>query len=215
MLIEMNVKTEARETRQKIAAMATRLAIVEAANRLFVERGYMATTIDQIASDSGVAVQTVYNSIGPKRTVLSAVLDHIASGPHNPIPVPVFMRRRVAAARTGRGVVRVLAAWFAEVHGRAGPMLRVLRDATAFDAEIAELERVRDARRFHNYQEAARAISERGELRAGLDNADAAAVIWSLGNAEIYRFLVLEQAWTPARYRLWLERGLRAELLDR
>ncbi len=210
----MDVKSQPRRTRPTIAADATRQTIVEAARRSFVERGYMATTIDEIASASGVAVQTVYNSIGPKRAVLSAVLDHVAAGPESPASVPDFMRRRVAATRTGRGAVRVLAAWFVEVHGRLGPMLRVLRDAAAFDAEIAELERARDARRFHNYHEAARAIAGRADLRAGLAIADAAAIIWSLGNAEIYRFLVLEQAWTPGRYRRWLERGLRAGLLS-
>jgi len=210
----MDVKSQPRRTRPTIAADATRQTIVEAARRSFVERGYMATTIDEIASASGVAVQTVYNSIGPKRAVLSSVLDHVAAGPESPAAVPDFMRRRVAATRTGRGAVRVLAAWFVEVHGRLGPMLRVLRDAAAFDAEIAELERARDARRFHNYHEAARAIAGRADLRAGLAIADAAAIIWSLGNAEIYRFLVLEQAWTPGRYRRWLERGLRAGLLS-
>lgn len=209
----MDVKTLPNRTRQEIAADATRRTIVETAHRLFIQRGYMATTIDQIALASGVAVQTVYNSIGAKRIVLAAVLDHVTAGPESPAPVPVFMRRRVAATRTGSGAVRVLAAWFADVHGRVGPMLRILRDAAAFDTEIAEVERERDARRFHNYHEAARVMAERGDLRAGLPIPDAAAVIWSLGNAEIYRFLVLEQAWTPDRYRRWLERGLRTQLL--
>ncbi|MBA2632808.1 MAG: TetR/AcrR family transcriptional regulator [Chloroflexi bacterium] len=208
----MNVKVQ---RRQAIAADATRHTIVEAAHTLFVERGYVATTINDIASASGVAVQTVYNSVGPKRAVLAAILDHVAAGPETPTPVPVFMRRRVAATRTGRGAVRVLAAWFAEVHGRLGPMLHVMRDAAAIDPEVAQVERVRDVRRFHNYHEAARIIAERGDLRANLRLEDAAAVIWSLGNAEIYRFLVLQQAWTPDHYRRWLERGLRDELLRR
>jgi AcrR family transcriptional regulator len=209
----MEVKPPPHRRRPAFAAVATRRTIVEAAQLAFIERGYMATTIDQIASASGVAVQTVYNSVGPKRAVLAAVLDHVTAGPESPSSVPDFMRRRVAATRTGRGAVRVLAAWFAEVHGRLGPMLRVLRDAAAFDPGIAELERARDARRFHNYHEAARVIAERADLRVGLGIADAAALIWSLGNAEIYRFLVLEQAWTPDRYRRWLEHALRAGLL--
>ncbi|MEO6578818.1 MAG: TetR/AcrR family transcriptional regulator [Candidatus Limnocylindria bacterium] len=209
----MDVKPGPRRTRQELGADATRRAIVEAAHRLFVGRGYVATTIDEIAGAAGVAVQTVYNSIGPKRRVLSAVLDHITAGPESPTAVPVFMRKRVEATRSARGAVRVLAAWFAEVHGRVGPMLRVLRDAAAVDLEVAEVERRRDTRRFHNYHEAAGVIAERGELRPGLRISDAAAVIWSLGNAEIFRFLVLDKGWTPQRYRRWLERGLQAELL--
>lgn len=209
----MAVKGEARSTRQAVAADATRHVIVNAAQRLFLERGYVATTIDDIAASAGVAVQTVYNSVGPKWAVLSGVIDHVAAGPDSPTPVPVFMRERTARARTGVGVIRVLVGWFTEVHGRAGPMLRVLRDATAVEPQIAELERTRAARRFRNYHEAGQAIADRGDLRAGMTIEEAAAVIWSLGNAEIYRFLVLEQGWSIDRYRRWLGRGLRAQLL--
>lgn len=209
----MAVKGEARSTRQAVAADATRHVIVNAAQHLFLERGYVATTIDDIAASAGVAVQTVYNSVGPKWAVLSGVIDHVAAGEDSPTPVPVFMRERTARARTGVGVIRVLVGWFTEVHGRAGPMLRVLRDATAVEPQIAELERTRAARRFRNYHEAGQAIADRGDLRAGMTIEEAAAVIWSLGNAEIYRFLVLEQGWSIDRYRRWLGRGLRAQLL--
>ena len=41
--------------------------IVEAASRLFLESGYHATSIGQIATEAGVAVQTIYNTIGSKR----------------------------------------------------------------------------------------------------------------------------------------------------
>lgn len=200
--------------RQQAAAAATRLQIVRGAHSLFIQRGYAATTIPEIARISRVAVQTVYNSIGPKRAVLAVVLEYVAAGPEHPTPVPAFMHRRVSATRSGTGAVRVLAAWFADVHGRLGLMLSVLRDAAAFDPEVATLERARDARRFRNYHEAAGLLAHRGQLRAGLAIPEAAATIWGLGHAELYRFLVLEQAWTPARYRRWLDGQLRAQLLE-
>ena len=47
-----------------------------------------------IAADAGVAVQTIYNSIGSKRDLLSRVLDFAAAGDHGPIPVPQFLREQ-------------------------------------------------------------------------------------------------------------------------
>ena len=43
-------------SRRAAAAEETRLQIVEAARQLFVAQGYVATTIDAIADEAGVAV---------------------------------------------------------------------------------------------------------------------------------------------------------------
>jgi AcrR family transcriptional regulator len=59
-----------------ISAQATRGAIVSAASRLFFERGYHGTGIDDVAGAAGVAVQTIYNSVGSKRELLVQVLDY-------------------------------------------------------------------------------------------------------------------------------------------
>src|SRR5579871_244008 len=56
-------------------AGATRLAIVRAARQLFAQRGYAATTIEAIAAATGVAVQTVYATLGSKRAILVALID--------------------------------------------------------------------------------------------------------------------------------------------
>ena len=70
--------------------------IVEAASRLFLEHGYHATSIGRIASEAGVAVQTIYNAVGSKRDLLSRVLDFAAAGERSPVPVD----RAIAATRS-------------------------------------------------------------------------------------------------------------------
>src|SRR6266403_4226720 len=52
-------------------AEATRLAIVAAAGRLFAERGYAATSIEEIAAAAGVGRATVFNSVGGKPELLN------------------------------------------------------------------------------------------------------------------------------------------------
>ncbi|HTO25236.1 MAG TPA: helix-turn-helix domain-containing protein [Gaiellaceae bacterium] len=55
---------------REISAEARRRTIVAAASRLFFERGYHGTGIDDIAAAAGVAIQTIDNSMGSKRDVL-------------------------------------------------------------------------------------------------------------------------------------------------
>ena len=151
------------KTRRQIAAEETQRAIVEAAHALFLERGYHATSIGVVAAQAGVAVQTIYNSVGSKRDLLSRVLDYAAAGERAPTPVPTFMR-----------------------------------DQT---------EREPDPRRIIDQ------LVERGALREGLTPDDAAAVIFTLGHPDQYRFLVKEQGWPADRWAEWVRSALVAALL--
>src|SRR5438309_11240283 len=64
-------------------AKATRLAIAAAAGRLFAERGYAATSIEEIAAAAGVARATVVNSIGGKPELLQEAYRLAVRGPTN------------------------------------------------------------------------------------------------------------------------------------
>ena len=55
------------------AAQVTRAAIVEAARALFAERGYARTSVAAVAERAGVALNTVYTSIGGKPALVAAV----------------------------------------------------------------------------------------------------------------------------------------------
>ena len=61
-------------------AAETRRRIVDAAARLFLRHGYAATTMNAIAAEAGVAVQTVYASIRTKRDVLEMVIQLMVRG---------------------------------------------------------------------------------------------------------------------------------------
>ena len=66
-----------RPTRREVAAAETRREILRAARRLFAEHGYTATSLQQIAEESGVAVQTIYSSVGSKPALVLALNDLI------------------------------------------------------------------------------------------------------------------------------------------
>jgi AcrR family transcriptional regulator len=196
-------------TRQ-VPEVATRVA--DAAARLFLERGYVGTTIVALAEAAGVAVQTIYNVVGSKSDVLELVLDRAVSGPHVPRPVPEFMHERSAALDDAEEVVGLLAEWFVEVHARSGWVFQVIREAAAVDADVASLEQERERRRLVNYRAAAEVLAEKGPVRLG--DEETAAVIWSLGHPQVYRRLVLEGDWPPTKYREWIRSALRGALLE-
>ena len=202
--------SEIRKARQSARVEALRDAITSAADRLFRERGYVVTTLEvAVAAEAGVAIQTIYNSVGPKSALLSSVLDRAAAGPEAVKRVPEFMRERVAATSDVEGMVQVFADWFVEVMPRVAPIQAIFEEAGAVDKEIQKLGEARVAQRYRNYIEAGRELKARG----GGGDASAeelAASIWTIGHPNVFRFFVLEQGWPSARYRSWLERNLRA-----
>lgn len=197
---------------RRARAAVSRDAVVAAAGRLFVANGYVGTSVAAIASDAGVALQTVYNSVGSKADILSAVLDAHAQGPNAPSSVPEFMAERTTKARNGLEVVEILSDWFVEVHQRTAVVFGIIRQAAAVDPAAAVLERQRAERRRTNYLGAAKALRELGAIAAGREDEDIAAAIFTLGHPDIYRALVLEGGWTIAHYRVWLRDCLRGAL---
>jgi AcrR family transcriptional regulator len=200
--------------RRALAAEATRKAIVEAASRLFLELGYTGTTLAEIAREAGVAIQTVYNSIGSKRNVLAKVLDYAASGKHAPTPPGAFALAQGAEEPDARKSLDRLVEFWREARARTAPFYEILRQAAAVDPEAAEFERRRAAERFSSYRAGAQLLADRGALREGLTMDDAAAIYFATGHPEIYRSLVVEGNWTPEHWARWIRSTLEAALLS-
>jgi AcrR family transcriptional regulator len=201
------------KTRQQIAAEETQRVIVQAAARLFMESGYHATSIAQIAAQAGVAVQTIYNSIGSKRDLLSRVLDFAAAGENAPVPVPQFMREQSEREPDPHRIIEQLVEFWQGALPRTAPIFRVIREAAAIDPEAAALERDRSRQRLHNYAHAARLLDQRGALRDGLTIDQAAAAIFAIGHPETYRALVLDGNWKNREWAAWTRTTLQATLI--
>ncbi|WP_427172263.1 TetR/AcrR family transcriptional regulator [Arthrobacter sp. 92] len=197
--------------RRVAQAADTRAHIVATAGRLFDANGYVRTTIESVAAEAGVALQTVYNSVGNKAALLSAVLDAAASGP-GARQVLELMQERTRNAPDRGALMVVLADWFVEVHQRTGRIMTVISQAAAVDPDVAALEQHRALQRLERYHEAAAAVRERGGLTSGMTDGEAAAAIWSLGHPQTFRALVGSAGWTVEAYRDWILRALTAAL---
>lgn len=187
--------------------------ILEAAQRLFTERGYVATSIPAIAAEAGVAVQTIYNAIGSKRAVLGGVVELAVRRPDYPATPSETVGERIRAAQDPARIVGLLVDWLAQANARSAAIYRAIREAAAVEADAAELERTLADQRFGAYGEAAHELARRGGLRPGLTRDHAAATIWTLGHPDSYRYLRHGRGWSERRYRRWLAEQLSAALL--
>lgn len=64
-------------TRREEYAAATRQALLEASERLFVEQGYFATSVDQIAQEARVTRGAVYHHFTSKTLLFEALFEHV------------------------------------------------------------------------------------------------------------------------------------------
>ncbi len=154
----------------------TRRRILDAAGRLFVERGYLGTTLGAVAQAAEVSVQTVYNVVGGKATLLKAVYDVTLAGDDEPVPMsarPAF--RAVGDAPTARACLVAYAHLGRELSERLLPLVTVLlAQAAAGDADLAAFVATIEGERAVGTGHVAAHVAERFGLRDGLD-ADTAA----------------------------------------
>lgn len=204
-------------TGRRQRAAETRARIIDAATALFLERGYAGTTVPAIADRAGVAVETVYRSAAGKAGLLAAGVQSALAGGHGRADTPVELRagiRRVIDEPDPRSKLAAYAATQPGVWGRAGPLLSVLEEAAAADAELAELQRAHEQQRLDGMRRFAQHLHEAGALRADLDATRAADVLWTLCAQSTYDALVRSRGWSGTAYRHWLADMLVAALLE-
>ena len=200
-----------RRTRQ---AAATRARIIDAAGRLFAERGYAATTIDAVAAEADVAVETVYARFKNKRNLLGAFLDVSIVGDAE--PVPMLDRPEMQAVRDAtdqREKVRLFARVGRGVLERNAPVHAVLRTAAAVEPELDALVVEDDERRRATQRAFVEMLASAGPLRDGLSIGDATDTMSAIANPETYAYLTRRRGWTPARVERWLAENLSLLLL--
>ncbi|HEY0815324.1 MAG TPA: TetR/AcrR family transcriptional regulator [Pseudonocardia sp.] len=185
-------------------AQATRAKVVAAAGALFVERGYLDTTMADLAAAAGVAVQTLYLSFGSKAAVLKAVWE--TSGPDHP---PGWLDELRAAPDGPAALARHVAVTTAAVE-RSHPLDAVLRGAAA-DPEPAELLAAARAAALDAHNRAVDELADKPGFTADMSLQRATDVVATLLAPETYSLLVVEQGWTAPD---WAEWALRHLVLD-
>lgn len=204
------VKVGASRPSRKQKAQATRRRIVESALAAFTERGYAYTTVESVARDAGVAVQTVYFTFRTKGDLLQATYEHVVHGPENLPPHRTQWWRTVEDSSDVVTAVRALVDGTVELLDRAAPLVwAVLGDPTAREG----YEHNEGLRRDGN-ELLVRVLSDKHPLRDGLMPSTARDVLLVLTGPQLYCQLTRDLHWTPGQVADWIHGAVLRELFS-
>ena len=196
-------------------AAETRHAILRAGRDLFLDQGYGATTLDQIAAKAGVSKPTVFTAVGNKQAVLAAVRDVALAG--DDLPVPVAEREAFQAVVAEPDSFRALALMvehLAELWRRYGPIREVMRGAASNgEPALRHLWDRSEQQRHHGARAFIDTLTTKSPLRDGLDPDTATDIMWMHMNPDVYMGLVGRRGWSEAAYCQWLVDTLATALL--
>jgi AcrR family transcriptional regulator len=190
---------QAEETRQRILA---------AARSLFEQQGYALTTLEAIAERADVSPKTIAAVYGSKHALLRQVIDPEAFG--------LRFQQLLEELRATRDLARRLSLVAQITRQAYEPLvgsLELLRTAGTLTPDLEQLAQQVEARRRQNQTRLMAALHQQEALRPGLSLEEATDVLWALTSYELYRLLVVQQRWEPARYETWLARLLIDQLL--
>lgn len=186
-------------SRREEYAEATRLAIVSAARRLFAERGYFATKVDDIAALARVAPATVYAVSGGKETLLRTMMDLSTTDP--------IVEKTLAYIDTldqPAEILRVVASVSRQTREEFGDIMRVMLATAPHDEAVAQSLATATAR----YRDALMRISQRlgslGGLRDGMDVKQAVDVLWFYYGFWGIFVLLDDNGWSYDQAEKWL-----------
>jgi AcrR family transcriptional regulator len=194
--------------RRRADAQARQRRIVDAATSLFVEHGFGATSIDQIATAADVSSPTIYATYGSKAGVLAAAIEVALAGDDDGIPV--LNRAPTLTGTSGEhGAARfaAYAKFIRTLNERVAPLIRVMEQAASSDPALEEL---RSGLRVTLHADCSHWIDQLGAkaLRPGLSATHAVDMTATIISPYVYSMLTVDGAMTPDDYEQWLAHAL-------
>lgn len=184
----------------------TRRRILDAAIGLFLERGYLGATLQQVAAEAQVSVQTIYNVVGNKPVLLKAAYDFVLAGDDEPVPIserPTVVAIR--AAPDARTCLTGYARLARELGERTLPLVTMLSaQAATGDPDLAEFTETIENERAIGNRATVDLVATRFGLRDGLDTETAADILWALTAPDFIDRLVRRRGWGWVRFEEWL-----------
>jgi len=194
--------------------MATRRRIIEAALVRFRGEGYAATTMETIAADADVAVQTVYFTFHTKAELLLAALTVAGGDPNAPEdPVERTWFGRVMSAASGTRRLALIVELGNEIYGRVAPLMSAVRAAASVDPGVDLAWQGLAARRRDGMRRVIDVFARQDELRPGLDPELALDLLFGVHRSETYLAFTEECGWPIERFKAWQFTTLARQLL--
>ncbi|HCS59484.1 TetR family transcriptional regulator [Rhodococcus ruber Chol-4] len=198
-----------RSSLRRMQAAQTRRVVLEAATRLFAERGWVGTGMREVARTAGVSVETVYATFGSKADLLKSALDVAVVGDDAPVPLaarPAYTE--IGSGRTTGERIEITARMIALINERLHRLAAALRQGATVDpalaAVVADLERQRRL----SIADVAGVILGRHPDPGQVDE------LWVQAGDQVYALFIEGCGWSRVRYEAWLIDRIE-EILDR
>ena len=198
-----SVKRQYNSTRRQEQAAETRLRIIHAAHELFVAKGYGRTTIAEIASTAGVAIETVYAAYRNKHTLLRQVWYVSFRGDEEDVrlldrpEIRAVLAEPDLATRFVQHAVVITA-----VFRRITPLLTALQGAAASESAAGAMLAEWDQQRLDACTRYAAAAAATGQL--AVSEAECRDVLAATMDGTLWQRLVAECGWPDERFATWL-----------
>ena len=178
--------------------------MVEAASRLMSTRGYIGTTMADIAAEAGVAVQTMYFTVHTKPAVLRAVFEFAVKGDHLPnSPVQRAWFGALEQAPDAEQALAIFVDATTEIFRRVAPLASAF-NALGDDPEIVDFYALNGRLQRDGYRIVVDALARKRPLRTGLSPDDATTILLVILGIDVYRIMLGDHGWTELKWRAWV-----------
>ena len=184
-------------------AALTRRRILEAAVRVLEAQGFAGTRIDDVATEAGVAVPTVYKAFTNKVNLLiGAVNQTMAGHDADPIDQQAWFTEQLDEPDPLRQL-RLIARNARRMYERAGQLLNVLRAAAPLNPDLAQAWHDIAAQRLDRSRRTATSLATKSADRLRLSRDDTALTLLALSEPELFTTYTTGHR-TPDQYEAWL-----------
>jgi AcrR family transcriptional regulator len=199
----------------QLQAQLTRRKLLDAARRLFAARGYVATTLPDIAREAGMSAPTIAAVFGPKARLLTELIHLVVGGEEEPIPlVERPWWQAMLAEPDAHRQLTLFAANGRQIHERSADIAEIMREAAVAAPEIAAVLRQLAEGRLRDARIVAALLQSKGALAADVSVEQAADILWALGLHDRYRMLLIERGWSARQYEQWFASSLIHSVLE-
>jgi AcrR family transcriptional regulator len=195
----LGMETTRKLTRREEYAQATRQAILDAARRLFADRGYFATKVDDIAAEARVAPATVYAVAGGKRGLLDGVIRSWTTD-----PIIERTAGQIAVSDDPVEIIRDVASGVRHMREEWSDVIRLLLTTAPHDTDVAEqLKSATDTYRAA-FVPVAKRLAKLGALHPDINVPTAVDLLWFYFGYSSYFTLHDDNHWSYQRAERWL-----------
>ena len=208
-------KREYDSTRRQAQANETRRHILEAARKLFMERGYTGATTEAIAAEAGVAAQTIYAIFKNKKKILVSLMN-VSPTTGVEDHTPMVERPTVQAVSQEYNQRRQLQ-MFAEVVAnnldQVAVVSEIMNDAAKVEPDFDRILQKLNKQRLEHMTFAVQQFAANGPFRENMDEVYARDTVWTLTSPDVFLLLTRERGWSKEKYTEWLADMLTRALL--